>query len=376
MPAENLRPLSRRAYGICAAAILLLALSNPLRGQGKTAVETAPPGRGGFIITPVVSYAPETLIAWGFAGIHYFQFGRSPLPSRLSHYRFNLIYTQKKQTIAQIDYELYLAGGKVMLNGQAKYSLYPDRFYGIGNRSAKESREDFNARNWRLQLNAQRRWGENIFSGLRLEVFTQNVIETETAGLLAAGDIPGSLGMRLSAIGLFSRWDSRDNTFSPSKGAYGAIFLNGFTKLLGSNYDFSQLTIDGRKYFPLGLGSVLSFQGVMKATWGESPFQTLPLVGGVSLLRGFYEGRLRDKCLLALQTEYRLPVVWRIGLCAFAGVAQVQPELGLMSLKGFHGAGGIGVRYKFNSRENLNIRLDVGFAEASPSFYLTFAEAF
>jgi hypothetical protein len=37
---------------------------------------------------------------------------------------------------------------------------------------------------------------------------------------------------------------------------------------------------------------------------------------------------------------------------------------------------GIGLRYKFNLRENLNIRLDVGFAGPSPAFYLTFAEAF
>jgi outer membrane protein assembly factor BamA len=376
MSAEKMLKIRRWGPCVCAAALLLLALPGPGRAQTKPVGKPAPKGRGGFIITPVISYAPETLFAWGFAGIHYFQFGRSLLPTRLSHYRFNLIYTQKKQAIAQIDYELYLDGGKVLLSGQAKYSLYPDRFYGIGNRSARESREDFNARNWRLQLNAQRRWGENIFTGLRLELISQNVIETEDNGLLAAGGIPGSRGMRLSGIGLFGRWDSRDNTFTAAKGAYGAIFLNCFTKLLGSNFDFSQLMLDGRKYFSLGRGAVLSFQGVFRSTWGESPFQTLPLVGGSSLMRGFYEGRLRDKNLLALQMEYRLPVVGRFGLCAFAGMAQVQPQAGLMSLGGFHTAAGIGLRYKFNRRENLNIRLDVGFADSSTAIYLTFAEAF
>jgi outer membrane protein assembly factor BamA len=376
MAAEQLRKIKRWGQCACAAAILLLALPDPGRGQGKPAGKPVPRGRDGFIITPVISYTPETLFAWGVAGIHYFQFGPATLTTRLSHYRFNLIYTQKKQTIAQIDYELYLAGGKFLLNGQAKYSLFPDRFYGIGNRSARESREDFNARNWRLHLNAQRRWGEYIFTGLHLEIYSQDVIETTSNGLLAAGDIPGSRGMMLSGIGLFGRWDSRDNTFSPAKGAYGSVSLNCFTKLLGSNFDFSQLTLDGRKYFPLGSESVLAFQGVFKSTWGESPFQILPMVGGVSLLRGFYEGRLRDNCLLALQTEYRLPVVWRIGLCAFAGIAQVQPKPGLLSISGFHTAAGIGMRYKFNRRENLNIRLDVGFADAATAFYLTFAEAF
>jgi len=185
MRADGLQKLMR--WGQCGcAAILLLALPQSVPAQGKTAGEAAAPGRNGFVITPVVSYAPETLIAWGFAGIHYFQFGRSILPTRLSHYRFNLIFTQKKQTIAQIDYELHLASGKIILSGQAKYALYPDRFYGIGNLSAKGSREDYNARNWRLQMNAQRRWGDNMFSGLRLEVFTQDVIETESDSLLAA----------------------------------------------------------------------------------------------------------------------------------------------------------------------------------------------
>jgi len=54
----------------------------------------------------------------------------------------------------------------------------------------------------------------------------------------------------------------------------------------------------------------------------------------------------------------------------------VQPRFSLLELSGFHLAGGAGLRYKFNRRENLNVRLDIGFAGASPAFYLTFAEAF
>ncbi len=95
MPAELWRKIKRWGHSACAAAILLLALTHVGWGQDITSAEAASPDRNGFIITPVISYAPETLLAWGFAGIHYFQFGRSPLPTRLSHYRFNLIYTQK-----------------------------------------------------------------------------------------------------------------------------------------------------------------------------------------------------------------------------------------------------------------------------------------
>jgi hypothetical protein len=377
MFAEQFKRIARSKRCACAAAVLLLlALPVPGRGLGKDAAVAGPPERGGFVITPVVGYTPETLLSWGIAGIHYFQLGRSHLPTRLSNYRFNLIQTQKKQTIAQVDYELYLTGDKVMINGQLKYALFPDRFYGIGNRSADANREDFNARNWRLQLSAQRRWGESIFTGLHVEVFSQTITQIANDSQLASGDIAGGRGINLVGAGMFGKWDSRDNTFSTAKGAYGAVSLNFFAKALGSDFAFTQLTLDGRKYFPLGRAAVLAVQGVFKTTWGECPFQTLSNFGGAYLLRGFYEGRYRDKSMLALQMEYRLPVWGRFGLSAFAGMAQVQPRPGLLALAGFHAAEGVGLRYKFNARENLNIRLDVGFAGSSPAFYLTFAEAF
>ena len=360
----------------CAAAILLLALPNPGLDKGKTAASPSTPKRGGFVIAPVVYYTPETRLAFGIVGIHYFRLGHPTQPSRLSHYRFNFVKTQNKQSIAEIDYELYLPGGRFLLDGQVKYSLYTDRFYGIGNRNSEANREDFKSRNWRLEMNMQRLWGRNLFAGLHLEFSPLNVLEIANDGLLAAGDIPGSRGGTLSALGLLGKWDSRDNTFSAARGTYCSLFLNFFTPLLGSDFTFTQMILDARKYFPLSATQVLAVQGVFKSVWGDCPFQTLPMFGGLNLLRGFYEGRYRDQNMLAVQAEYRRQLWWRFGFCAFAGLAQVQPKPGLLALGEFHPAGGIGLRYKFNPRENLNVRLDVGFASSSPAFYLTFAETF
>ncbi len=346
-----------------------------LAGMGHGQEKKATP-RGGFVVTPVAYYTPETRLAFGVVGIHYFRLGHSLPPSRLSHYRFNFIRTQNKQSIAQVDYELYLAGGDFLVDGMAKFWLFPDRFYGIGNRNAEADRENYSSRNWRLQMNMQRRWGENFFAGLRMEFFSLRVVEIEDGGLLASCDIPGSQGGRLSALGLFGKWDSRDNTFSTASGTYCALFFNFFTPALASDFTFTQIILDARKYFPLGTAQVLAVQGIFKSVQGDSPFQTLPMFGGLNLMRGFYEGRYRDRNMLALQAEYRRPLWGRFGLCGFAGAAQVQDKASRLALNEFHVAGGIGLRYKFNRRENLNIRLDAGFAGHSPAFYLTFAEAF
>lgn len=363
--------------GIFATVAFMLALTSGTNyGQGDNSKTTSPP-HGGFVAAPVVYYSPETRLAYGIVGIHYFRLGHSPLPSRLSHYRFNLIHTQNKQTIAEINYELYLNDGRFLLDGQVKYSLYPDRFYGIGNRNSEANREDFNSRNWRLQMNMQRRWGRSLFAGLHLDYYSLQVTETASGGLLAAGDIPGSRGGTISALGLFGKWDSRDNTFSTASGTYYSFLLNFFTPaLLASDFTFTQMILDARKYFPLGAAQVLAVQGVFKTVWGDCPFQALPMFGGLNLMRGFYEGRYRDRNMLAVQAEYRRPLWGRFGFCGFAGAAQVQDKISRLALGAFHVAGGVGLRYKFNRRENLNVRLDVGFAGPSPAFYLTFAEAF
>lgn len=355
--------------------LLLLALAGKAPAGAAGNKETAPP-RGGFIIAPVVYYTPETRIAWGFVGIHYFRLFSSPKPSRLSSYRFNVIRTQNRQTTAQVDYELYLAGGRLLLDGTAKYSYFPNRLYGIGNRTAEEDREDFTSRSWRLQLEPQFRFGESFYAGLHLETQSISMRQTEPGGLLATGALPGGAGGSINGLGLFAKWDSRDNTFSTTRGAYGAAFLNRYVRAFGGDYAYTQLALDGRGYWPLGRGPVLAVQAVFKSVWGGCPFQSLPMFGGLNLLRGYYDGRYRDRAMLALQGECRLPLGRRVGLCGFAGIAQVQERVGLLELDGFHAAGGAGVRYKFNPREKLVIRLDAGFAGPKPAFYLTFAEAF
>ena len=364
--------------GKCLALLGALALMQAGMALAETEGVDATPPRGGFVIAPVVYYTPETRLAWGIVGIHYFRLGRSPRPARLSHYRFNLVRTQNKQSIAQLDYELYLHGGRFLLDGQAKYSFYPDRYYGSGNHAPEEAREDFTSSNWRLQLNFQRQWGDRFFAGLHLEIYAISMRELEAGGSLAAGAVPGSNGGGMTGLGIFAKWDSRDNTFSPGRGVFGSLVLNRFLRIMGGDFSFSQLTVDVRRYWPLGRERVLAAQAVLRSTWGDCPFQVLPMFGGLYLLRGYYDGRYRDRSMLALQAEYRRPLWGRFGICGFAGAAQVQARISRMALGEFHVAGGMGLRYKFNRKENLNIRLDVGFAgpAGAPALYLTFAEAF
>jgi outer membrane translocation and assembly module TamA len=115
-----------------------------------------------------------------------------------------------------------------------------------------------------------------------------------------------------------------------------------------------------------------------QAVTGTAPFDLLPQLGGDVLLRGYYQGRFRDRTLLAGQVEYRSPLVWRLGLVGFAAAGQVAPEFGAMGFDRFKPAVGVGLRIRFVKATGLSIRADYGWGleGGSAGFYLNVGEAF
>jgi hypothetical protein len=83
------------------------------------------------------------------------------------------------------------------------------------------------------------------------------------------------------------------------------------------------LSSRGRKQHG-GRKSVLALQAVATMTAGDVPFYMLAQLGGPNVMRGDYEGRYRDRELLAVQLEYRFPILWRFGGTAFAGIGMVR----------------------------------------------------
>jgi hypothetical protein len=100
------------------------------------------------------------------------------------------------------------------------------------------------------------------------------------------------------------------------------------------------------------------------------------MIGGDTLMRGYYYGRYRDKNLAVLQAEYRMPVWKRLGLVGFAGVGDVAPAPGRFRLGSFKAAGGFGFRFLFDPKEKTSIRLDFGFGKDTSGMYITATEAF
>jgi outer membrane protein assembly factor BamA len=127
----------------------------------------------------------------------------------------------------------------------------------------------------------------------------------------------------------------------------------------------------------LGAAHSLAFEGFLDVTAGEVPFHQLPMLGGVSRMRGYYEGQYRDRTYAMVQAEYRwMPAFWRVGFVAFVGVGEVWNRWSDAGSGTPKVAAGLGVRYALNVPERIHVRLDVGVGPGTWGLYVNVLEAF
>src|SRR5262249_42178333 len=132
-------------------------------------------------------------------------------------------------------------------------------------------------------------------------------------------------GYTAVGVGPSFLFDSRDNSINASRGLYAEIgsFFN--SKSIGSEFNFNRYTADIRKFYPLSEKQVIAVQAKGIFESGDVPFRELAFFGGQRNMRGFYEGRFRDKQMLQTQAEYRHHFAKRHGVVLFGSAGQVRP---------------------------------------------------
>jgi len=195
-------------------------------------------------------------------------------------------------------------------------------------------------------------------------------------GVFDKEDITGRQGGNTSGIGPMLTFDSRNAAYSPSKGFFSEVQFIVFGKNIGSNFNFSLLNIDCRKYVQLAPASVLALQAIAGFANGTIPFRKLEELGGPDMMRGYYGGRFTDKCLMAYQAELRQHLFWRLGCVFFGAFGQVGENVNEFSLNNFHYSYGTGLRVALSAKEKLNLRVDYGIGAGSNALTLQLREAF
>lgn len=344
-----------------------------------------------FYILPIISASPETSLRIGAAGIFLFR-RKGMLPeTQLSSVRVPLSYTLNNQFKGKLNLNYYSNGNKHIFNATVQWFNFPLLFYGIGNNTQAADEETYTTQTLNAELTYLKSVIPNLYAGLGYTFLQSDIVQFENNGLLAQpGLIPGNTGSITSGFNLNFRYDNRDNNLCASSGYYVDFKLANYESWMGSEYDFTRIDIDFRKYFQPFKKHVLAFQMVLTNTWGEPPFETMALLGGNSIMRGHYEGRFRDNSLYAGQIEYRLPIGrsdWidnrekipfkeRWGVVGFVGFGDVATSFGEIELDKIKSSVGLGIRYLVLPKERINVRIDFGFGTQYPGLYFNIREAF
>jgi outer membrane protein assembly factor BamA len=328
---------------------------------------------------PYVYYTPETELAFGAGGIITF-YTDSAAALRPSKIAASGYYSTKKQYKISLLPQIYLARNKVLLGADLSYGYYVDKFWGTGPGVDDISNEDYAARAFGAELVAQFPPFLSLLGtsrvGVKYDLLDYNVVEDRGNPFIAGDSVVGSDGGLSSGLGLVWVWDRRDHVFFPEHGIYYQAEAVWNASVFGSDFDYGRYEVDLRNYFRLGQEQVLAAQLFGSFASGEAPFYDLPMMGGGSIMRGYYQGRYRDNVLLAAQAEIRWPLFGRFGAVGFAGLAQVQPRFGEFDFDDFEPSVGGGLRFRFNQAEKVNLRADIGFGAGSPGIYFGLEEAF
>lgn len=347
-------------------------------GLGATAAaETASPapednGGPGWLILPILAYSPDTSVMFGASALRFFSLDDEAESSVFSPVS---IFTAKKQVLvflgARLEWE------RSRLEVTPSFIKFPDKFFGIGRDVRDGDEEDYTPEALGLNASWRREVLPSLRAGFLYELQRHRLTETAEGGVLASGRIDGTEETLLSMPGLVLGYDTRDNQWSPRRGLWLTTEVRFSRDGFGSDRDFTSSQLDLRGFWPVGEKAVLGVQFLGTTLDGASPFFFMPTLGGQEGLRGYLQGRYRDRTRALGRVEYRSGDIWgRFGWVAFAGIGDVADRPADLSFKGELWTLGGGLRFTLDEKERVKLRLDIGRGNGDGGFFISFGEAF
>lgn len=253
----------------------------------------------------------------------------------------------------RIDYHLYF------------YS-FPADFWGIGYEMGDNDANKSDMKRWQAQAEVSFlfRVADNFYIGPMASYDYVIGKHIERPELLQGMDQhTWNVGSGVSLV-----YDNRDNLTNPHRGIYLNINQMFRPRFMGNDYAFSTTAFRFDAYQRLGKGTVLAEDIGANLNFGNPSWGMMAELGGTHSMRGYYEGRYRDKHSLEATVELRQHVWKRNGIVVWVGAGTIFPKFSALRSKQILPNAGVGYRWEF--KKNVNVRLDYGFGKSGQSGFL------
>ncbi len=261
---------------------------------------------------------------------------------------------------------------KMRIIYNANFCHFPLKFWGLGyqNQSNSDNESDYTL--LESVFTAQFLWKlpHSIFLGPSANFKYQKGTKTERPELWEGQD------MRLFnyGLGIVGSVDTRDLSTNASRGYYIGFHQKFFPKFMGNDHAFSMTELSAMFYHKFWDSGIMAFRLHGAAAYGDVPWGMLPTLDEGNAVRGYYEGRYRDKNEADIVVELRQHVWRRNGIVVWGGVGTVFSRPSQVKWSTLLPTCGVGYRWEFKNR--VNVRLDVGLGKHSKSVSVGINEAF
>ncbi len=250
---------------------------------------------------------------------------------------------------------------------------FPSYYWGIGYNRGNDDSNKSKMNRWQTQMRASWlfRASGNLYAGPTIAVDYITAHHVHRPELLE-GQRKSTFNAGAGATVLY---DTRDNLTAPKRGVYLWLQQLFRPRFAGNHYAFTTTDMRTCGYLPLWKGGTLALDMRMQFNYGNPSWGMLAQLGGSNAMRGYYEGRYRDKHKVETQVELRQHVWRRSGITVWAGAGTVFDKFSSIEMR--HVLPNCGVGYRWEFKKNVNVRLDYGIGKKGQcGFIFNINEAF
>jgi hypothetical protein len=244
-------------------------------------------------------------------------------------------------------------------------------FYGLGEDSALEDHPlSYTIEPLGGGVRARYRFGDSrIWGGLTYALAETRVSSEDASSIAGLADLP--VDSRVGGLVPALTYDSRDNIFTPTRGAYIEGSAGLFAEALGGDDSFQRIGLTYIGYWPCPHALTLGVRGGMTLSLGDVPFYMRPFINlrGAPILR--YQGEHAGE----VETEARWQFWRRFSLVGFAGFGAAWNDLEEFDDTVTVVTGGTGFRYEIARKYGIHAGLDVAFGPDETAIYIQFGSA-
>ena len=260
---------------------------------------------------------------------------------------------------------------------RADYTIYfysfPCKFWGMGYDMGDDDSNKSDMKRWQARFKASFLFhmGDNLYLGPMVSYDYVIGRRIERPELLNGMDQhTWNIGAGFSAV-----YDTRDVLTYPHRGFYINLSQCFRPRFMGNDYAFSTTELQVDAYQRVWKGAILAEDFRTMLNFGNPSWGMMALLGNSNSMRGYYEGRYRDKHKMDAQVELRQHIWKRNSLTTWVGAGTVFHKFSEMRSRHILPNFGIGYRWEF--KKNVNVRLDYGFGKAGQTgFLFSINEAF